>query len=57
MCGTIGEKYYQYTLTTGVYMLDPWERYLFNLIVLSAVTASCYYTAVLSGFSLADMDL
>jgi hypothetical protein len=57
MCGYIGEKYYQYTLTTGVYMLDPWERYLFNTVVVGTMALTTYYTAVLSGFSVADLDL
>ena len=57
MCGTISEKYYQYTLTTGVYMLDPWERYLFNVLIVGSVSLTLYYTAVLSGFSIADLDL
>ena len=57
MCGIISEKYYQYTLTTGVYMLDPWERYLFNVLIVGSVSLTLYYTAVLSGFSIADLDL
>lgn len=41
-------RYYQYEVTFGVYVMTPTEKYVFNLIVLSAFTALLY--ALFFGF-------
>ena len=40
----ISHKIYLYELWTGLYMLDPWEKALFNLLVASVAGFSSYYT-------------
>ena len=35
-------KIYVYELWTGLYMLEPWEKTLFNTAVAVATTTSCY---------------
>ncbi|KAJ3087681.1 hypothetical protein HK102_010510 [Quaeritorhiza haematococci] len=35
-------KYYQYELTLGLYMLEPWEKIIFNTIVLIFLTFFTY---------------
>jgi hypothetical protein len=35
-------KIYVYELWTGLYMLDPWEKGVFNTMVAMGATASCY---------------
>lgn len=39
----IKEKYYHYNLWTGLYMLDAWEKTLFNSVVAAALGSSAYY--------------
>jgi small-conductance mechanosensitive channel len=41
-------RYYQYEVTFGVYFMTPTEKYVFNLIVLTAFTALLY--ALFFGF-------
>lgn len=40
-------KYYQYELNSGIYMLEPWERVLFNVIligfILLSIVSSYYF--------------
>ncbi|KAI8884235.1 hypothetical protein K501DRAFT_217942 [Backusella circina FSU 941] len=36
----LSTKLYQYELQTALYMLEPWEKALFNTIVLSIVSLS-----------------
>eukprot|EP00591_Stephanopyxis_turris_P004580 CAMPEP_0195527786 /NCGR_PEP_ID=MMETSP0794_2-20130614/29701_1 /TAXON_ID=515487 /ORGANISM="Stephanopyxis turris, Strain CCMP 815" /LENGTH=82 /DNA_ID=CAMNT_0040658781 /DNA_START=83 /DNA_END=331 /DNA_ORIENTATION=+ len=43
-CRWIRLKYYHYSLWTGIYMLDKWERVLFNSFVLGVSAASIYYS-------------
>ncbi|XP_067103002.1 serine palmitoyltransferase small subunit B [Osmerus mordax] len=38
--------YYQYLLVTGTYVLEPWEKYLFNSVLLSAITMVIYTSYV-----------
>uniref|UniRef100_A0A1I7RYA2 3-phenylpropionic acid transporter n=1 Tax=Bursaphelenchus xylophilus TaxID=6326 RepID=A0A1I7RYA2_BURXY len=38
--GVFDYWYLQYCLTTGLYMLEPWERRLFNSVVLGVLTVS-----------------
>ncbi|KAJ1969357.1 hypothetical protein IWQ62_000680 [Dispira parvispora] len=33
---------YRYEVTTGLYMLEPWEKSIFNSIVLIFIAFSCY---------------
>ncbi|RUP07969.1 hypothetical protein BC936DRAFT_140156 [Jimgerdemannia flammicorona] len=35
-------KIYQYELVTALYMLEPWEKALFNSIVITGVILSAY---------------
>uniref|UniRef100_A0AC34RB79 Uncharacterized protein n=1 Tax=Panagrolaimus sp. JU765 TaxID=591449 RepID=A0AC34RB79_9BILA len=35
--------YLQYCLCTGLYMLEPWERTLFNTFVLSLTAIGLYF--------------
>ena len=43
----ISIKYYQYELNTGIYMLEPWEKSIFNFVLLGflllSVLSSCYF--------------
>lgn len=32
---TLEWYYFQYLLVTGTYLLEPWERYIFNTIVIT----------------------
>ncbi|KAI9266709.1 hypothetical protein BDA99DRAFT_436437 [Phascolomyces articulosus] len=34
------EKFFQYELMTAVYVMEPWEKTLFNAIVLTIVSLS-----------------
>ncbi|KAI8377251.1 small subunit of serine palmitoyltransferase-like protein [Blakeslea trispora] len=36
----LSTKLYQYELQTALYMLEPWEKALFNTIVLSIISLS-----------------
>ncbi|KAI8975783.1 hypothetical protein BDF20DRAFT_880682 [Mycotypha africana] len=36
----LSRKLYQYELQTALYMLEPWEKAIFNTIVLSIVSLS-----------------
>ncbi|KAI8091222.1 small subunit of serine palmitoyltransferase-like protein [Gilbertella persicaria] len=51
MSNYLSTKLYQYELQTALYMLEPWEKALFNTIVLSIVSLSAItmyqYTPVL----------
>ncbi|KAI8844769.1 hypothetical protein BC829DRAFT_445971 [Chytridium lagenaria] len=38
----LGLKIYQYELTLGLYMLEPWEKSTFNAIVLLFLTLFIY---------------
>ncbi|ONM21071.1 hypothetical protein ZEAMMB73_Zm00001d005425 [Zea mays] len=40
----IGRKLFLYNVTVGLYAMDPWERYLFNSIVLVLLWFICYTT-------------
>lgn len=40
MSNYLSTKLYQYELQTALYMLEPWEKALFNTIVLSIVSLS-----------------
>ncbi|KAF8690841.1 hypothetical protein HU200_041238 [Digitaria exilis] len=41
----ISRKLFLYNVTIGLYVLDWWERYLFNSIVLILLWLFCYSTA------------
>ncbi|KAF1806089.1 small subunit of serine palmitoyltransferase-like protein [Mucor lusitanicus] len=51
MSSFLSTKLYQYELQTALYMLEPWEKALFNTIVLSIISLSVVtmyqYTPVL----------
>ncbi|KAL9554166.1 hypothetical protein MBANPS3_002934 [Mucor bainieri] len=51
MFSFLSTKLYQYELQTALYMLEPWEKALFNTIVLSIISLSVVtmyqYTPVL----------
>ncbi|KAH7646078.1 serine palmitoyltransferase small subunit A-like [Dermatophagoides farinae] len=36
--------YFVYELRTSLYMLEPWEKKLFNTILLTITASSCYLT-------------
>ena len=38
----ISLRWYQYKVNTALYMLEPWERMLFNSILLSILIMSMY---------------
>ncbi|XP_057695447.1 serine palmitoyltransferase small subunit B [Corythoichthys intestinalis] len=38
--------YYQYLLVTGIYVLEPWEKSLFNWVLLSAIAMVIYTSYV-----------
>ncbi|KAI7885794.1 hypothetical protein K492DRAFT_141379 [Lichtheimia hyalospora FSU 10163] len=38
--GTISTLIYKYELQTALYMLEPWEKCLFNFIFLGIITLS-----------------
>ncbi|XP_077578988.1 serine palmitoyltransferase small subunit B [Stigmatopora nigra] len=38
--------YYQYLLVTGIYVLEPWEKSLFNWLLLSAIAMVIYTSYV-----------
>ncbi|KAI3660214.1 hypothetical protein MP638_004488 [Amoeboaphelidium occidentale] len=38
----ISWAYYQYELLTALYMLEPWEKYLFNSVLLAFIFLSAY---------------
>jgi len=37
-------KNYQYQVTTGIYMLEPWERTIFNATLVTILGMSVYST-------------
>ena len=43
--GFLARQAYTYELWTGLYMLDPWEKRLFNSLVGIACACSCYVIA------------
>ncbi|XP_053278890.1 serine palmitoyltransferase small subunit B [Pleuronectes platessa] len=38
--------YYQYLLITGIYVLEPWEKSIFNSILFSAIAMVIYTSYV-----------
>ncbi|XP_029922936.1 serine palmitoyltransferase small subunit B isoform X1 [Myripristis murdjan] len=38
--------YYQYLLITGIYVLEPWEKSIFNFILFSAIAMVIYTSYV-----------
>ncbi|KAK0131611.1 Serine palmitoyltransferase small subunit B [Merluccius polli] len=38
--------YYQYLLVTGIYVLEPWEKSIFNSILISVVAMAVYTSYV-----------
>ncbi|KAM0932225.1 putative small subunit of serine palmitoyltransferase [Dioscorea sansibarensis] len=38
----LSKKIYLYNVTMGLYMLDWWERYLFNILILVLLWFICY---------------
>ncbi|KAJ2777703.1 hypothetical protein H4R18_005014 [Coemansia javaensis] len=36
---------YQYEVTTGLYMLEPWEKYIINGVVFAGFSLLAYATA------------
>ncbi|XP_005930071.1 serine palmitoyltransferase small subunit B isoform X1 [Haplochromis burtoni] len=38
--------YYQYLLITGIYVLEPWEKSIFNSILFSAIAMVVYTSYV-----------
>ena len=38
------QKYFHYNLATGLYMLEPWEKALFNTVAGGITLATLYYT-------------
>jgi len=48
MCGRVvkyfKQLYYQYNLETALYMLEPWEKVLFNTLAFCMCSATTYYT-------------
>ncbi|XP_054651352.1 serine palmitoyltransferase small subunit B [Dunckerocampus dactyliophorus] len=38
--------YYQYLLVTGIYVLEPWEKSIFNSVFVSAVAMVIYTSYV-----------
>ncbi|XP_078174837.1 uncharacterized protein LOC144568379 [Carex rostrata] len=40
----VSRKIHLYNVTMGLYMLDWWERYLFNILVLVLLWFICYNT-------------
>ena len=47
MCRYIDVKIFQYNVTFGLYMLDPWERWLFNSVAFSLIALMVYSSYVL----------
>ncbi|ORY02019.1 hypothetical protein K493DRAFT_208853 [Basidiobolus meristosporus CBS 931.73] len=39
----ISLKYYQYELVTCIYMLEPWEKVIFNSFVLTSLLVTLYF--------------
>ncbi|CAJ0587432.1 unnamed protein product, partial [Mesorhabditis spiculigera] len=42
--GPIGNLYLQYLLLSGLYMLEPWERKLFNASLIALIASLLYFT-------------
>ncbi|XP_078166785.1 uncharacterized protein LOC144561640 [Carex rostrata] len=40
----VSRKIHLYNVTMGLYMLDWWERYLFNILMLVLLWFICYNT-------------
>ncbi|CAL9684050.1 unnamed protein product [Knipowitschia caucasica] len=38
--------YYQYLLITGIYVLEPWEKSIFNSVLFSAIAMAIYTSYV-----------
>uniref|UniRef100_A0A3B5M552 Serine palmitoyltransferase small subunit B n=2 Tax=Xiphophorus couchianus TaxID=32473 RepID=A0A3B5M552_9TELE len=38
--------YYQYLLITGIYVLEPWEKSIFNSVLFSAIAMVVYTSYV-----------
>lgn len=38
--------YYQYLLITGIYVLEPWEKSIFNSVLFSAIAMVIYTSYV-----------
>ncbi|XP_075678175.1 serine palmitoyltransferase small subunit A-like [Dermatophagoides pteronyssinus] len=36
--------YFVYELRTSLYMLEPWEKKLFNTVMLTITASCCYFT-------------
>eukprot|EP00937_MAST-01D_sp_MAST-1D-sp2_P000758 g758.t1 len=43
--GFVGRLVFQYNVTFGLYMLDTWEKALFNSCVLFGTATTMYYMA------------
>ena len=43
MMAWLEKKHYEYNVMTGIYMLDTWERCLFNVVILFIVIVTTYY--------------
>ncbi len=40
----VKKQYYRYELLTGLYMLDWWEKLVFNVCALGVTAATTYYS-------------
>ncbi|XP_076837073.1 serine palmitoyltransferase small subunit B isoform X2 [Brachyhypopomus gauderio] len=46
MCDYLGWLYYQYLLITGIYVLEPWEKSIFNTVLFTMVAMVVYTSYV-----------
>ncbi|XP_041920454.1 serine palmitoyltransferase small subunit B [Alosa sapidissima] len=42
----LGWLYYQYLLVTGIYVLEPWEKSIFNVVLVTMVAMVIYTSYV-----------
>ncbi|XP_076139046.1 serine palmitoyltransferase small subunit B [Alosa pseudoharengus] len=42
----LGWLYYQYLLVTGIYVLEPWEKSIFNAVLVTMVAMVIYTSYV-----------
>lgn len=42
----MGWLYYQYLLITGIYVLEPWEQFVFNTVLFTMVAMVIYTSYV-----------
>uniref|UniRef100_A0A4W4FLA3 Serine palmitoyltransferase small subunit B n=1 Tax=Electrophorus electricus TaxID=8005 RepID=A0A4W4FLA3_ELEEL len=46
LCDYLGWLYYQYLLITGIYVLEPWEKSIFNTVLFTMVAMVVYTSYV-----------